>query len=234
MGSNVVLNFIQSFFGSAGLIVGLFALVGSILLRRSALKTVISTFTTILGFFILSLGGGAIGTAMIDFGNMFKVIVGTGGGTVGGSDAFAIALMNNATNIAAVTSIMLLLAILFNLLLAGTTRFKNIFLSTHIVMYFCVGFTVMFMLCAPNGYHDLALGKQGLLIALIGAGLISIYTTLAPSLTTKVTYELTKDKNMNLCHHGLFCFYMAQGIGKLCGKAQHGRYTSTEDMHLPR
>jgi PTS system ascorbate-specific IIC component len=234
MAKDVILNFIQSFFGSAGLIVGVFALVGSILLRRNVLKTVISTFTTILGFFILSLGGGAIGTAMQDFGNMFKIIVGAGGGTVGGSDAFSIALMNNATNVAAVTSIMLLLAILFNLLLAGTTRFKNIFLSTHIVMYFCVGFTVMFMMCCPNGYQDLDLGKQGLLIALIGASLISIYTTLSPSLTSKVTYELTKDKNMNLCHHGLFCFAMAQGVGKVCGKIQHGRYTSTEEMHLPR
>ncbi|GHU27786.1 hypothetical protein FACS1894152_4860 [Bacilli bacterium] len=232
---DIVLNFIQSFFGSAGLIVGVFALVGSILLRRSVLKTIISTFTTVLGFFILSLGGGAIGTAMQDFGGMFRIIVGGGsGGTVAGSDAFAIALMNNATNVAAVTSIMLLLSILFNLLLAGTTRFKNIFLSTHIVMYFCVGFTVMFMLCTNNGQNNLELGKQGLLIALLGAGIISIYTTLAPSLTTKVTYELTKDKNMNLCHHGLFCFYLAQGVGKVCGKIRHGRYTSTEDMRLPR
>jgi PTS system ascorbate-specific IIC component len=232
---NILLNFIQSFFGSAGLVVGLFALFGSILLRRTVLQTVISTFTTILGFFILSLGGGAIGTAMTDFKNMFGVIVGSGsGGTVAGSDAFAIAMMNNTANIAAVTSIMLLLSILFNLLLAGTTRFKNIYLSTHIVMYFCVGFTAMYMLCAPNGASDIALEKQGLIIALLGAGLISIYTTLSPSLTTKATYDLMKDKSLNLCHHGLFCFSMAQGVGKLCGKLQKGKYTSTENMSLPR
>lgn len=232
---NILLNFIQSFFGSAGLVVGLFALFGSILLRRTFMQTIVSTFTTILGFFILSLGGGAIGTAMTDFKNMFGIIVGSGsGGTVAGSDAFAIAMMNNTANIAAVTSIMLLLAILFNLLLAGTTRFKNIYLSTHIVMYFCVGFTAMYMLCAPNGVSDIALDKQGLIIAVIGAALIAVYTTLAPSLTTKVTYDLMKDKSLNLCHHGLFCFSLAQGVGKLCGKMQKGKYTSTENMHLPR
>jgi PTS system ascorbate-specific IIC component len=232
---NILLNFIQSFFGSAGLVVGLFALFGSILLRRTILQTVVSTFTTVLGFFILSLGGGAIGTAMTDFKNMFGIIVGAGSsGTVAASDAFAIAMMNNAANIAAVTSIMLLLSILFNLLLAGTTRFKNIYLSTHIVMYFCVGFTAMYMLCTPNGVSDIALGKQGLIIAVIGAALIAIYTTLAPSLTSKVTYDLMKDKSLNLCHHGLFCFSLAQAVGKLCGKAQKGKYTSTENMHLPR
>jgi PTS system ascorbate-specific IIC component len=232
---DILLNFIQSFFGSAGLVVGLFALFGSILLRRTFMQTVVSTFTTILGFFILSLGGGAMGTAMTDFKNMFGIIVGSGsGGTVASSDAFAIAMMNNAANIAAVTSIMLLLAIIFNLLLAGTTRFKNIYLSTHIVMYFCVGFTAMYMLCAPNGIDDIALGKQGLIIAALGAGLISIYTTLAPGISTKITYDLMKDNSLNLCHHGLFSFAIARGVGSLCGKIQKQRYTSTENMHLPR
>ena len=90
---NILLNFIQSFFGSAGLVVGLFALFGSILLRRTILQTIVSTFTTILGFFILSLGGGAMGTAMTDFKNMFGVIVGSGSsGTVAGSDAFAMVI----------------------------------------------------------------------------------------------------------------------------------------------
>jgi ascorbate-specific PTS system EIIC-type component UlaA len=101
-------------------------------------------------------------------------------------------------------------------------------------MYFCVGFTAMYMLCAPNGVDDITLGKQGLIIAILGAALISIYTTLSPSLTTKATYELVKDKSLNLCHHGLFCFSLAQGVGRLCGKMQGGKYSSTENMHLPR
>jgi PTS system ascorbate-specific IIC component len=231
----VLINFIQSFFGSAGLIVGLFALFGSILLHRTVLQTIVSTFTTILGFFILSLGGAAMGTAMTDFKNMFGTIVGSGSsGTVASSDSFAIAMMNNASGIATVTSIMLLLSILFNLLLAGTTRFKNIYLSTHIVMYFCVGFTAMYMLCAPNGYQDIALDKQGLIIAILGAGFIGVYTTLAPSISTKITYELMKDKSLNLCHHGLFSFAIAQTVGKFCGWIQKNKYESTENMRLPR
>jgi PTS system ascorbate-specific IIC component len=232
---DILHNFIESFFGSAGLVVGLFALFGSILLRRTVLQTVISTFTTILGFFILSLGGGAMGTAMTDFKNMFSVIVGqsAASGTIADSNVFAISMMNNATNISTVASIMLLLAILFNLLLAGTTRFKNIYLSTHIVMYFCVGFTAMYMLCTPNGYTDLALDKQGLIIAVIGAALIAVYTTLSPSLSTKATYDLMHDKNINLCHHGLFIFALAECVGKVCGKVQK-QPVSTENMRLPR
>jgi PTS system ascorbate-specific IIC component len=232
----IIINFIQSFFGSAGLVVGVFALVGSILLRRTVLQTIESTFVTILGFLILSIGGGAISSSLVHFKGMFNILIGVDvtstSSSIAASDAFSIGLMNASQQIAQTASIMLLLAIVFNLLLAGFSRFKNIYLSTHIVMYFCVGITTMFLLCGPQGC--LALDKLGILAAVLGAGMIAIYTTLAPSLTTSTVRGLMHEKNMNLCHHGLFAFALANGVGTLIGKLKKGRFSSIEEMHVPR
>jgi PTS system ascorbate-specific IIC component len=234
---DIFLNFIKSFFGSAGLVVGVFALVGSILLRRTALQTIESTFVTVLGFLILSIGGGAISASLEHFKTMFNILI-TGSASnsnssvIAASDAFSVGIMNSSQQIASISALMLLLAIVFNLLLARFSRFKNIYLSTHIVMYFCVGFTVMFMLCGPIGC--MALDKLGLFAAVLGAGIIAIYTTLAPSLTTNTVEGLMHERNMNLCHHGLFSFALADGIGRLVGKMKRGHFSSIEDAHVPR
>jgi PTS system ascorbate-specific IIC component len=200
-------------------------------LRKSFIKVIESTFLTVLGFFALSIGGGAIGSSLQNFSAMFSILIGAKG-TIAASDAFSIGILSASSQIATIAAIMLLLAILFNLLLAGMTRFKNIYLSTHIVMYFCVGISTMFMLCSP--VNSLKIENYGLLISLIGAMMIAIYTTLAPSITTKPTQALLHEKNMNLCHHGLFSFAIAIGVGKLVGKCKKNKITSIEEYHLPR
>jgi PTS system ascorbate-specific IIC component len=209
---DIFLNFVTSFFASAGLVVALFALVGSLILKRGVTKTIISTFMSALGFFILSIGAGAMGSALTHFQKEFSVILGYGNDTgnqgnaiVADSNTFAVGIMFFSSRISAVASIMLLLAIVFNLLLAKFSNFKNIYLSTHILMYFSIGFTSVFQLCGC----DLGLDKMGLVVALLGAMLLATYSTMAPSISTKISFEVMGEKNINLCHHDLFSFQIA-------------------------
>jgi PTS system ascorbate-specific IIC component len=230
---NQILYFVKDFFSSAGLIVGIFALVGSILLRRTPLKTAVSTVTTVLGFFILSAGGAAIGASLTHFTGVFSGLVNAQGSTavIAASDTWAISVLNAQSNVASTASIMLLLVIFFNLLLAKTSSFKNIYLSTHIEMYLCIAFATLFQITGVKIGID---HYQAYIAILCGAGLIAIYATLAPSLTTHSAYLLMNERNINLCHHGLFAFGLSNAIGTLIGKMKKGRYTSCEKINMPR
>jgi ascorbate-specific PTS system EIIC-type component UlaA len=57
---------------------------------------------------------------------------------------------------------------------------------------------------------------------------------LAPSLTTQVANDLLKDKNINLCHHGLFSFALAGCIGKTVRKCFKQKPKSIEEINMPR
>jgi PTS system ascorbate-specific IIC component len=230
---NQILYFVKDFFSSAGLIVGIFALVGSILLRRTPLKTAVSTVTTVLGFFILSAGGAAIGASLTHFTGVFeKLVTDThGSAVIAASDTWAISVLNAQSDVASTAAIMLLLVILFNLILAKTSSFKNIYLSTHIEMYLCITFATLFHITGVTIGID---HYQAYIAILCGAGLIALYATMAPSLTTKCSYMLMNDRNINLCHHGLFAFGLSNAIGSLIGKMKKGRFTSSEKVNMPR
>ena len=61
-----MMNFIFSFFNQAPIIIGLITMIGLIALKKSFSEILSGTLKTILGFIILSSGGGIIAVAISD------------------------------------------------------------------------------------------------------------------------------------------------------------------------
>lgn len=82
------LTFFQSFFGTPAILVGLFSLLGAILLRKKFSETITTLFKTIAGFLILSAGSTIIAVPLNNFQLLFSDLFGVHG-LIPNNDAFA-------------------------------------------------------------------------------------------------------------------------------------------------
>ena len=62
-----MMNFIYSFFNQPSIIIGLITMIGLIALRKPISDILSGTFKTILGFIILSSGGGIISDTLVEY-----------------------------------------------------------------------------------------------------------------------------------------------------------------------
>jgi PTS system ascorbate-specific IIC component len=224
------LYLIQGFFGAPGLVIGLFALIGSILMHKKPTDIILSTLTTILGFFLLACGGAAMGAALVHFSNVFKALVGSDA-AIGNCDALALLIIKDAPKMAAVVALMLLVSMILNLVLARTSKYKDIHLSSHHILYLCVGLVIMLEFAGLN----MNLNSTDALFAVIFGGiLMSLYMTLTPQLTKPAMRQLTGEDKMYIAHYNTFAASLGVLFGYLFERYGERKSRSAEDINMPK
>lgn len=202
--------------GTPSILVGLFALIGLLLQRKSAADVVSGTLKTIMGFLILGAGAGILVGALGAFGSMFD-------------EAFHIQgiIPNNEAIVAlaqktfgAETAMIMLFGMIVNILFARFTPFKYIFLTGH---------HTMFMACLIAVILSTG-GVTGFPLVLIGSIILGALMVLSPAMLQPFMRKITGSNDIAMGHFGSFGYLAAGFIGKVVGNPEK----STEEIKVPK
>lgn len=213
---NSVLDSLLDVFREPSVIIGLIALLGLVLQRKSLSDTVKGTIKAFVGFLVLAAGAGVVSDALTPFGDMFQHAFGVQG-VVPNNEAIVGKVL---TDYGSQAALIFFFGMVVNVLLARLTVFKFIYMSGHVALYLAAMIAVILI---ANGFST----WQAILWGSLAQGLI---TTLSPALVQPWMRKVTKSDNVALGHTGSFGIATSGLVGKFFGDPSK----STEDLKIPK
>lgn len=211
-----VLEFIvKDILGQASILVGLVALVGLLLQKKSFDKVISGTLKTILGFVIFGLGSGAAAGALGIFQGWFQE-----GFNLQGVLPLAEAVTGMAqTSYPMVIALVMIVGLLMNLIIARITSFKNIFLTGQHSLFLSAMLVIIFKW----------MGLNDTLTVVIGGALVGLAGAIYPQISQKYTRKIIGNDSIAMGHYCNIAYGFSGWIGSKVGKAED----STENIKLP-
>lgn len=203
---------INDILATPSILIGLFVLLGNVLLKKSAADITSSTFKTIIGFTMLNLGAGIVAEALESFGVMFTEAFDLQAAVMN-TDAYG-AILTETYNLA---PLIFIIGMILNLIIAKFTRFKYIYLTGHLGLYMA-GMLAMIL----DGFSPI-------IIIVVGGVLLAAYMALAPAITQKYTTEITGEESFSIANSGSINFFLAAKLGEWFGDKEK----TTEDIKVP-
>ena len=224
------LSFFKDFVGTPAILVGLFAMLGSILLRKKTTEIITTFFKTAAGFLIISGGATVLTGSLANFQVLFEDLFNLSG-AIPNNEAIAGTIMENYGEMAQLGSIIMVISIVLNIGLAFGSRFKYVYLSGHVLFYMSISLAAIMAL---SGFDLSNAGDYT--IALISSSLImSLYMVLSCAMLSRWTKVITKSDDITVAHTGAFSYAMGGLIGDLIYKIKKGQnIKSTEDIKFPK
>lgn len=224
------LSFFKDFVGTPAILVGLFSMLGAILLRKKTTEIITTFFKTVAGFLILSGGAGVLVGALSNFQILFEDLFGLTG-SIPNNEGVAGVLLERYTQIAQLGSIIMVLSILMNISLAYFSRFKYIYLSGHVLFYMSIAVAAVMVLSGFNlenpGDYSIALISSSMII--------SLYMVLSCALLHRWTKIITKTNDISVAHTGALSYAMGGIIGDIVYKIKSGKNIKyTEQIKFPK
>ncbi len=213
-----VLSFIaNNILIKAPMILGIFALIGLLLQRKSAGECFAGTFKTMMGMMILSAGANVICGSLEYFGVWFAAGLGIQGSVASIEAVLAIAMQDSllARDIAFTYAGIFVCNILF----ARISKWKYIFLNGEAPIY-------MAMISILFGIGLCGFGHTASII--IGSVLGGVATIFFPAIGQKYVRQITGSDDIAIGHFCTLGYVLSAFISKLVGKKEN----STEDTTL--
>lgn len=211
-----MLDFIVDVLSEPSILVGLVALIGLLLQKKSTSETITGTIKTIMGFLVLSGGASIVVGALEPFGSMFQQGFGIQGIVPNNEAVVAVALKD----IGSQTALIMAFGMLANILIARFTKLKYIFLTGHHTLYMACMIAVILV----SG------GVTGVPLIAIGAVVLGFIMAVMPALAQPTMRKITGVEDVAFGHFGTFGYVLSAWVGKLVGKGSK----STEEMNVPQ
>jgi ascorbate PTS system EIIC component len=193
---------------------GLIALVGLVLQRKTVSEVISGTVKTMVGVLVLFAGVDILVNAISPIATLFGNVYAAGGEPitsdwVGFLGQFGLAVV-----------LIMFFGFLVNLVLARITPLKYVFLTGHIM------FWNAFMVTAALSDAGRITGVPLIVIGSLVQGVIS---TVLPALIARFVYSLTDSRDFTIGHTTTIHAFLGAWIGKLVGDKSQ----SLEDIELP-
>jgi len=212
-----IINFIiNQVLREPSIFLGLIALVGLLIQRKSTSDVIKGTLKTIIGVVILTQGTTILVNSILPLSKAFDLLYKVQGATNAnllGTDKF---LSIYGTQI----GIAMVLAFLINLVVARFTRIKNVFLTGHMLFWF----PFIFVACAVE------MGFTGSGIVIVATVVTALYIIIMPALIRPFVKNVIGDDSFTLGHPTIGLSLVAGYIGKVFGD----KSKSTEDIKFPK
>lgn len=215
------INFIiENILTQAAITIGLVALLGLVLQRKSFGQVLSGTFKTILGFMILSAGAGVIVNSLVYFGKIFQE-----GFKIQGIIPSIEAINGQAINqigLGRAIALTFLAIFVFNIIIARFTKYKYIFLTGQAILWMATMTTVF-------GY---AAGLRGPVLILVGGFVGGIFAVFMPAIIQPLTRKIIGSDDIALGHFCTIGYLFEAWVAKIFGEKGENK-KSIEDIHLP-
>ena len=196
------------------LIMGIIALVGLLLQKKSAVDTFAGTVKTIIGFMIFNIGSSAMSAQITTFGAMFSTAFNVQGVVTQVEVATSLALDTYGTEVALV----MVFGFVMNLVFAKITPWKAIFLTGQHFLYFACVLALVFIALGAPTFVTIILG--GIILGFCGAAL--------PSFCQPFVNKLTGSDTIAIGHFNCIGYAFSGYVGKLFTKSAEKAQESSE------
>ncbi|WP_456364026.1 PTS ascorbate transporter subunit IIC [Priestia aryabhattai] len=202
--------------GTPAILVGLFALLGLLLQKKSISDVVSGTLKTIMGFIILGAGATVVSGSLDFFGKMFEKAFHIQG--VVPNNEVIVAVAQNAFGTE--TALIMLFGMIVNIILARFTPFKYIFLTGH---------HTLFLSCLIASVLSVS-GLSSLALVLIGSIILGLWMVLSPAIIQPYVRQVTGSDDIAVGHFGSIGYLVSAFVGKHLGNKQK----TTEEVKVPK
>ncbi|CCQ93229.1 PTS system Galactitol-specific IIC component [[Clostridium] ultunense Esp] len=202
--------------GTPAILVGLFALLGLLLQKKSLADILSGTLKTIMGFVILGGGANIIIGSLNVFGKMFEKAFSIQGVIPNNEAIVAIAQTTFGTE----TALIMVFGMLVNILLARFTPFKYIFLTGHHTLFMASLISAVF----ATG------GLKGVPLVIIGSLILGSLMVLSPAILQPFVRKIAGSDDIAVGHFGSIGYFTAAVVGSSLGNKAY----STEDIKVPK
>lgn len=211
-----MLDLILDILSVPAILVGLIALIGLILQKKSASDVLKGTIKTILGFLVLSGGADIAVGALSHFGVMFQEAFNVQGVVPHNEAVVAMALETYGTS----TALIMAFGMLANILIARYTKLKYIFLTGHHTLYMAAMIAVILVVA----------GLQGVPLVIVGSIILGFVMAFFPAIAQPTMRKITGTDDVAFGHFGTTGYVLSAWVGKMVGKNSK----STEEMEFPQ
>ncbi len=204
------------------IVLGLIALVGLLVQRKTAGEVITGTFKTVLGLLIMSVGIGALINALVPIQQFFQLGIPAAGFEtfVTFDEAVVSAVQSaNVAEIGAAIAWTMLFGYIVHILLARFTPFHYIYLTGHMIWIHAGAFAIL--------YHSF--GLPFVWVVVLASITDGIYMTLMPALAQPVMRKITGSDEIAFGHGQTLLNMLCAWVGKLIGKPDD----SAEKLQLP-
>lgn len=198
------------------ILVGIFALIGLLVQKKSFSEVLSGTLKAILGLLVLGGGAGILVGSLNVFSEMATQAFGFQGVVPNNEAITALALEKYGTQ----TAMIMAFGMVANILVARFTKLKFIFLTGHHTLYMACMISAILM----------AGGISGVLLVVIGSVLLGVLMALMPAIAHPTMKRITGQDDIGFGHFGTIGYVISAGIGKLVGKNSK----STEEINFPK
>lgn len=206
---------------NTALIMGIIAMVGLLLQKKSKTDVFSGTLKTVIGFMVFTIGSNAMSAVVNNFSTIFNMAFGIEGVTTQVEVATALALDTYGTEVAMV----FVLGFLFNLLFAKYTPFKAIFLTGQHFLYFACVLALVFI--AHDAPFWLTTIGGGLLLGFFGAAM--------PTLCQPYMNKIVGADNLAIGHFNTIGYAFSGWVGKMVARLEKGKETKdTSAVKMPK
>lgn len=199
--------------GSPVIVLGIVALMGLIILRKSKAEILLGTTKAMMGYVILMGGANLIVAALDPLTKMIKAGLGVEGVVPLYWPAFSQTMAKFGTQVALV----FLLGFILNIILCRFTKLRYLALTVHLQLFWA-GFIVVAL--------D-AVNITGIKMYLIGCILCALYYWMVTAISYYFMKDTMTDEHANFVP-SIFGIIVAAIFGKILGKGR-----STEDIEVP-
>lgn len=217
-----ILLIFQEILSTPAILVGLMALLGLVLQKKSAPDVVRGTIKTIVGFLVLSAGAGFLQTgSLTDFGVIFNYAFNLNGVVPNNEAIVTTALVDYAE----ATAWIMMFGMLANIVIARFSKLKYIFLTGHHTLYMAC----MIAIVLTVG------GLQGWQLILGGSLILGLVMAVFPALGQSTMKHITGTEDIALGHFSTVGYWVSAQVAKLTrGKKSRDSIKSTEDINFPK
>ncbi|MGE7602474.1 PTS ascorbate transporter subunit IIC [Peribacillus sp. NPDC097675] len=202
--------------GTPSILVGLFALIGLLLQKKSSADVVSGTLKTVMGFIIIGAGATVLTGALNIFSQMFDHAFNVEGVIPNNEAIVAAAQSDFGTS----TALIMVFGMIVNILLARFTPLKYIFLTGH---------HTLFMACLLAVALSVG-GLSGFPLILIGSILLGLCMVVFPAILQPFVRQITGSDDFAIGHFGTIGYFVSATIGKWFGNKEK----TTEQIKVPK
>lgn len=211
----ILMAIIKDVLGNAAILVGLVALVGLLIQKKSFVEVFTGTVKTIVGFLIFYIGAGAGVAALGNFQALFSQ-----GFNLQGVMPLAEALTAMAmTTLGTVTSLIMVFGFVVNLFVARFTPFKYIFLTGQHNLFFAA---LLAVVTSASGLSPVA-------SVIVGSLILGFFAGFYPWLGRHGMRAITGGDEIGIGHYVTIGYALSSWLGSKVGKPED----STEKIKLP-
>lgn len=213
---DILLTFVKDFLGNATVLVGLVALVGLLIQKKSFPEIASGVIKTMVGFLVFGIGAGAGVVALGNFQTLFSKAFNLVGVTPLAENVTAIAMKDFGV----VTALIMVFGFIVNLIFARLTKFKYIFLTGQHNLFFAAMLAVVFG----------AAGVSNTITIIVGSIILGIGAAIFPYLGKKGMHAITGSDDVGIGHYCTIAYSFSSWIGSKVGNPED----STEKIKLPQ